>query len=137
MKNLLIAVLAVGMVASSALARDHAGHGDGGPFDGGARPFDHGTRSDYSDGILMGILLSTATLFASHISAEHSEAVYLNADNDAAEFLANDGQQKPTLALATAMEHQRNFLAKAQVVGAENLTDLDVAYLVMKRAAAL
>jgi len=135
MKNLLIALLAVGMVASTAVARDHAGHRDGGPFDGSAGAAKD--SGDFNKGLLAGILLSTAALFTSHITAEHNQAVYLYADNDAAEFIANDGQQKPTIALAQAMNHERGFLAKAQVVNAAALTDLDVAYLVMKRAEAL
>ncbi|MNS51569.1 hypothetical protein D3C72_842520 [compost metagenome] len=135
MKNLLIALLAVGMVASTAVARDHAGHRDGGPFDGSAGAAGEG--GDFGKGVLAGILLSTAALFTSHITAEHNQAVYLYADNDAAEFIANEGRQRPTIALAQAMNHERGFLAKAQVVNAAALTDLDVAYLVMKRAEAL
>lgn len=134
MKNLVIALLTVGTIASSALAREHAGHRDGGPFDGGARPTSSG---DYRDGVLAGILLSTSALFASHVTADMNHAVYLNADNDAAEYLMNDGKSAPTPALAQAMQHERKFLAKAEVANADMLSDTDVAYLVMKRAESL
>ena len=133
MKKLMLALLAVGMVASTAGARDHAGHRDGGPFDGGAMP----TRSGYNSGLLDGILLSTSALFASHITADMNHAVYLNADSDAAEYLMNDGKSAPTPALAQAMNYERNFLAKSQVANAAELSNQDVAYIVMKRAEAL
>lgn len=135
MKNLLMALLAVGMVASTAVARDHAGHRDGGPFDGSAGAAGRG--NDYGDGVLAGILLSTSALFASHVTADMNHAVYLNADSDAAEYLMNNGKSAPTPALAQAMNHERKFLAQAQVANVDALTDADIAYLVMKRAEAL
>lgn len=135
MKNLLMALLAVGMVASTAVARDHAGHRDGGSFDGSAGAAGRG--NDYGDGVLAGILLSTSALFASHITADMNHAVYLNADSDAAEYLMNNGKTAPTPALAQAMNYERNFLAQAQVVNAAALSNTDIAYIVMKRAEAL
>jgi hypothetical protein len=139
--------MAVGMTtASVSLARDHAGphngggwdHGNhGGPYNDGSGRRGNSTKGDYGDGVLAGLLLSTSALFLTHVTADHSEAVYLYADNDAAEYLANDGQQAPSPALAQAMNYERNFLASADVANASDLSDTQVAYLVMKRAESL
>jgi|GEM_PF-2302373 hypothetical protein len=140
MKQLIVAALAVGLTASVAMARPHGGrggHGGGYGRGGGHHNGGGNSKADYGDGILTGVLLSTAALFTSHITAENNQNVYLYADNDAAEFIANDGQSKPTMALAQAMDYERGFLAKAQVQGAGDFNDVQVAYLVMKRAEAL
>jgi hypothetical protein len=146
MKKLIVAIMAVAMTtASVSLARDHAGPHHGGGWDHGHNgnhggPYNDGnnsTKGDYGDGVLAGLLLSTSALFLTHVTADHSEAVYLYADNDAAEYLANDGQQAPSPALAQAMNYERNFLASADVANASDLSDTQVAYLVMKRAESL
>ena len=137
MKQLIVAALAVGLTASVAMARPHGGRGGHGGGYGRGHHNGGNNKADYGDGILTGVLLSTAALFTSHITAENSQNVYLYADNDAAEFIANDGQSKPTMALAQAMDYERGFLAKAQVQGASDFNDVQVAYLVMKRAEAL
>lgn len=123
-KLVLIPLLIVGFSMESAMAYRTPRHGGG-----------HHTRSndDFATGVLAGLLLSTASLFLSDITAHHSEAVYLNADQDAAEFLAQGGE--PTPALAQAMDYERNFLARAQVDA--QLSDQEVAYLVMRRAESL
>ncbi|MNT61077.1 hypothetical protein D3C72_1986950 [compost metagenome] len=139
MNKFIVAALAFTMTASVALAGRHGGgrgHG-GGHHRGGHGGGGPSASADYGDGVLAGLLLSTAALFTSHITAEQNQAVYLYADNDAAEFIANDGQEKPTMALAQAMNYERNFLAQAQVAGASDLNDVQVAYLVMKRAESL
>ncbi|XGC82117.1 hypothetical protein ACES2L_06420 [Bdellovibrio bacteriovorus] len=124
MKNFVMAaLLLVSFCASSALAG--RGHHRGG----------HHRSDDFGDGLIAGLLLSTATLFFSDLTAHHAEAVYLNADEDAAIFLAEGGE--PTPALAQAMNYERNFLARAQVAEAASLNDQQVAYMVMKRAEAL
>lgn len=132
MKNLMMVFVAVAVVASTAGAREHAGRRDGGPFDGSARPM-----SQYSDGLLAGILLSTSAIFASHVTANMAHAIYMNMDQDAAVYLMDEGKSAPTPALAQAMQYERNFLMEAQVQNADALSNLDVAYLVMKRAEAL
>lgn len=132
MKKLMMVVAAVAVVASTAGAREHAGRRDGGPFDGSARPM-----SNYSDGVLAGILLSTSAIFASNVTANMAQAVYLNMDQDAAAYLMDEGKSAPTPALAQAMQYERNFLMEVKVQDADALSNLDVAYLVMKRAESL
>lgn len=146
MKAVLVSLAAMMMVSSVAMARGGGyggGRGHGGGYGGGRGGGHHGggyndgpsTSSDYSDGLLAGVLLSTSALFLSDITADQNYAVYLNADDDAAEYLAVGGA--PTPALKQAMKQERQFLAKAQVAGASEFSDKDVAYLVMKRAESL
>ena len=145
MKNAVLMSLVALMLASSvSMARGGRGHGGGygggrghgGGYGGGHhRGGGPSTSSDYSDGLLAGVLLSTSALFLSDVTADANYAVYLNADDDAAEYLAIGGT--PTPALKQAMKQERQFLAKAQVAGASEFSDQDVAYLVMKRAESL
>lgn len=143
-KAIVLSMVAVMVASSVSMARPGRGHGGGygggrghggGHHHGGGYRGGPSTSSDYSDGVLAGILLSTSALFLSEVTADANYAVYLNADDDAAEYLAVGGQ--PTPALKQAMNQERKFLAKAQVAGASDLQDQDVAYLVMKRAEAL
>lgn len=124
----LIVLLVVGMGMEMAMARPHhrprPEHGRG-----------HHGNGDFADGVLAGLLLSTSALFMSDITANHSQAVYLHADQDAATYLAEGGE--PTPALAQAMNYERNFLARAQVEASASLSDQEVAYLVMRRAESL
>lgn len=133
-KVVLISFLAMGLGMELALARpNHGGHGrhhgGHGRHHGGGH---HQPNSDYGDGVLAGLLLSTSVLFTSEVTANHSQAVYLHADQDAASFLAEGGE--PTPALAQAMNYERGFLARAQVKDADQLSDQQIAYLVMRRA---
>jgi hypothetical protein len=140
-KAVLVSLVAVMMASSVSMARGgHGGgygggrgHGGGGHHGGG---YNGGpsTSADYGDGVLAGVLLSTSALFLSDVTADSNYAVYLNADEDAAEYLALGGEQTP--ALKQAMNSERKFLAKAQV-DASGFSDQDVAYLVMKRAESL
>lgn len=138
----LISLVAVMLASSVSMARGgrghggrgHGGHHGGGHHGGGYRPAPSNS-GDFDDGLLAGILISTSALFLSEITADSQYAVYLNADDDAAEYLAVGGEQSP--ALKQAMNSERKFLAKAQVVGAAEFSDQDVAYLVMKRAESL
>ncbi|MFV8259077.1 hypothetical protein ACNQKP_14815 [Bdellovibrio bacteriovorus] len=130
-KLVLISLLIMGIGMESAMARPHHrprpehGRGHGG----------HHGNSDFGDGVLAGLLLSTSALFLSDITANHSQAVYLHADQDAATFLAEGGE--PTPALAQAMNYERDFLARAQVEASAELSDQEVAYLVMRRSESL
>jgi hypothetical protein len=138
-KAVLVSLVAVMMASSVSMARGGHGGGYGGRGHGGGGYHGGGrggpsASSDYSDGILAGVLLSTSALFLSDVSADSNYAVYLNADDDAAEYLAVGGE--PTPALKQAMNTERKFLAKAQV-NASEFSDQDVAYLVMKRAESL
>lgn len=140
----LVSLVAVMLASSVSMARGGRGHGGGygrghgghhgGGHHGGYRPAPS-SSGDFDDGLLAGILLSTSALFLSEITADSTYAVYLNADDDAAEYLAIGGEQSP--ALKQAMNSERKFLAKAQVVGASEFSDQDVAYLVLKRAESL
>lgn len=127
-KLVLVSLLIMGIGMESAMARPHhrprPEHGRG-----------HHGNSDFGDGVLAGLLLSTSALFLSDITANHSQAVYLHADQDAATFLAEGGE--PTPALAQAMNYERDFLARAQVEASAELSDQEVAYLVMRRAESL
>nr|BFD66944.1 hypothetical protein HAGR004_19660 [Bdellovibrio sp. HAGR004] len=127
-KLVLVALLIAGIGMESAMARPHH-RPEHRPGHGGHR------NSDFGDGVLAGLLLSTASLFMSDITANHSQAVYLHADQDAATFLAEGGE--PTPALAQAMNYERDFLARAEVQGSASLSDQEVAYLVMRRAESL
>lgn len=136
----MVAVMVASSVSMARPGRHHGGgygggRGHGGGHHGGGYRGGPSTSSDYSDGVLAGILVSTSALFLSEMTADANYAVYLNADDDAAEYLAVGGQPTPTL--KQAMNQERKFLAKAQVEGAADLQDQDVAYLVMKRAEAL
>ncbi len=125
MKKVVILTLVVASFAAElAMARPHHGRHDS------VRPM-----SDYSDGVLAGILLSTSAIFASEVTANMAQAVYLHADQDAAVYLAEGGE--PTPALAQAMNYERDFLARNQVQGSSELSNQDVAYLVMRRAESL
>ncbi|UXR63478.1 hypothetical protein EZJ49_10360 [Bdellovibrio bacteriovorus] len=127
-KLVLVALLIAGIGMESAMARPHH-RPEHRPGHGGHR------NGDFGDGVLAGLLLSTASLFMSDITANHSQAVYLHADQDAATFLAEGGE--PTPALAQAMNYERDFLARAEVQGSDSLSDQEVAYLVMRRAESL
>ncbi|WP_347356313.1 hypothetical protein [Bdellovibrio sp.] len=127
-KLVLVALLIAGIGMESAMARPHH-RPEHRPGHGGHR------NGDFGDGVLAGLLLSTASLFMSDITANHSQAVYLHADQDAATYLAEGGE--PTPALAQAMNYERDFLARAEVQGSDSLSDQDVAYLVMRRAESL
>lgn len=131
-KLVMLSLLVVTMSAEFAMAGRGRGPGRHGGYHGGPRG-----SSDYGDGVVAGILLSTSALFLSDVTANSSAAVYVNADQDAATFLAEGEGAEPTPALAQAMQYERNFLASAQVQNAEALSDQDVAYLVMKRAESL
>ena len=152
MKKITLVLLAIGLAASTSMARPrHGGGGYDGGYGGGYGGGHHGgghhggghhggsSSGGYDsngEGWVAAILLSTAFFFSSQMTMDSYNA-YLFAENDAAEFLASEGQERPTLALAEAMDQERTFLAKAQVQGAEQLSDMDVAYLVMKRANSL
>lgn len=125
-KVVILSLVVASFAAELAMARPH----DGGRHHGTVRPM-----SDYSDGVLAGILLSTSAIFASDVTANMAQAVYLHADQDAAVYLAQGGE--PTPALAQAMDYERDFLARNQVQGSAELSNQDVAYLVMKRAESL
>ncbi|WP_373999991.1 hypothetical protein [Bdellovibrio bacteriovorus] len=127
-KLVLVALLIAGIGMESAMARPHH-RPEHRPGHGGHR------NGDFGDGVLAGLLLSTASLFMSDITANHSQAVYLHADQDAATYLAEGGE--PTPALAQAMNYERDFLARAEVQGSDSLSDQEVAYLVMRRAESL
>ncbi|MFS4461234.1 hypothetical protein [Bdellovibrio sp. HCB2-146] len=135
MKTVLLSMIAVS-VASTAFA--YRGHHGGGYGRGGYHrppPPRHHHDDNFEEGVLAGLLLSTSALFLSEISNDRTYAVYMNADSDAAEYLAVGGE--PTAQLQQAMNVERKFLAKAQVQGSESLSDKEVAYLVMKRAESL
>lgn len=125
MKNVVLAaVLVFSFAANSALAYRGGHHGGG-----------HHSSDDFGNGLIAGLLLSTASLFFSDLTANHAEAVYLNADQDAAIYLAEGGEPSP--ALAQAMNYERNFLARAEVAEANTLSNQEIAYMVMKRAESL
>lgn len=140
-KWIAISVVVVCCAAELAVAGPHHGrHGrhGGGHHGGGHHGGGHNGKQgggSYGEGVLAGLLLSTSALFFTDVTANHSQAVYLHADQDAAVYLAEGGQ--PTPALAQAMAYERNFLARAEVQDSQNLSDQQVAYLVMKRAESL
>lgn len=93
-------------------------------------------RPGYSDGFLDGLLVSTAAILLSHtISHEHyKQLVMMGADEEAAVFMADD-HAEPSALLREAMKLERELAEKA---GSDaQLSDEDLAYLIMKRAASL
>ncbi len=132
-----IALSVVVVCCAAELAMAGPRHGRHGRHGGGHHGGHHGSHGggSYGEGVLAGMLLSTSALFFTDVTANHSQAVYLHADQDAAVYLAEGG--KPTPALTQAMDYERNFLARAQVQGADQLSDQQIAYLVMKRAESL
>lgn len=133
---ILAALLTTGFSLQTMAYPRHGGYGRGGGHHGGYHGGGHHhDGGDYDDGVLAGLLMSTSLLFISDITTRHSEAVYLYADQDAATYLAEGGQPSP--ALTQAMKYERGFLARAQVEGADQLSDQEIAYLVMKRAESL
>lgn len=129
-----VALSVVVVCCAAELAMAGPRHGRHGRGHHGGHHGHHGGGS-YGEGVLAGMLLSTSALFFTDVTANHSQAVYLHADQDAAVYLAEGGQ--PTPALAQAMDYERNFLARAEVQGADQLSDQQIAYLVMKRAESL
>lgn len=138
MKTVLVSLIGLSLLSTTAFAY-RGGHHGGGYGRGGHHhrppPPRHHHDDNFDEGVLAGLLLSTSALFLSEISNDRTYAVYMNADNDAAEYLAVGGE--PTAQLQQAMKVERSFLAKAQVQGSESLSEKEVAYLVMKRAESL
>ena len=137
MKSVLVSLIALSVASTAFAYRDgyHGGRGYGRGHHHRPPPPRHHHDDNFEEGVLAGLLLSTSALFLSEISNDRTYAVYMNADSDAAEYLAVGGE--PTAQLQQAMNVERKFLAKAQVQGSESLSDKEVAYLVMKRAESL
>jgi hypothetical protein len=129
MKKLaLAALLAASVIGSSAQAYDCRYHDcyHGRPGYGGG----------YDDGFFAGMLASTMLVLFSDTLFHHGyykELIALGADEDAAAFLAT-GEQ-PTAVLQQVMAMERKLVDAAGVK--EKLSDEDVAYLIIQRAALL
>ncbi len=141
MKAVVLTLVAMA-IGSSALAYGrHDGRRGGynnGHRDGYHDGYHDGRRNSndgFADGVLVGLVASTSALFLSEITADRQYAVYMNADNDAADFLAQGGEATP--ALKQAMKYERGFLAKAQVAGSDQLSDEQVAAIVLERSNSL
>lgn len=121
MKTLTFALLAFSFVAAD-LA--YAYHRPGPP-----------RRPGYSDGFFDGLIVSSMAILLSHSLSHHhyKQLVMMGADEEAAAFLAGD--EEPGALLQAAMELEREVLSQAGVDA--ELSDEDVAVLIMKRAAAL
>ncbi len=123
-------VLTVSILALSALATEGAlaNHNHRHPRHGGG--YDHG----YGDGFFAGLAASTAGIFTSHITAGHyKELVMMGADEDAAAFIATQGQ--PSAILQAAITLERGILADAGVL--TELSDEAVAQVIIERATTL
>lgn len=90
-------------------------------------------RPGYGDGFLDGLIVSSMAVLLSHSlsHAHYKQLVLMGADEEAAAFLAGDAA--PSALLQEAMKIERSVLDMA---GADvELSDEDVAILIMKRAA--
>lgn len=93
----------------------------------------HPHRPGYGTGFLDGMIASTMSIFTSHtLSGEYKELVMLGADEEAAAWL--NGDNEPSAMLRAAMNIERTVLKDAGV--SADLTDEDVAWLIVKRSAA-
>jgi hypothetical protein len=92
----------------------------------------YGYDRGYGDGFFAGLVASTAAIMLSHtLFGHYKQLVMMGADEDAALFLAT-GEQ-PSAMLTEAMKIERAVLAEAGIDA--RLTDEDVAYLIIERAA--
>lgn len=121
MKTLTLALLAFSFVAAEVSYANH-------------RPYPP-RRPGYSDGFLDGLIVSSMAILLSHTLSHHhyKQLVMMGADDEAAAFLSGDGE--PGALLQAAMNLEREVLNQAGIDA--ELTDEDVAVLIMKRAAAL
>ncbi|MEN0059640.1 MAG: hypothetical protein AAGB31_12445 [Bdellovibrio sp.] len=127
---------------STMAAPGHGGPGPGRPGHGGPGPGPrpgHGHHGGGDDELVAAIFLSTSAIFMSEMSANQSQAVYVNADQEAALYLSQNTDEEPTsLALAQAIEYERVFLFEnGKAEEAASLSNSQVAYLVLKRSEAL
>lgn len=119
--SLALSVLVLGVLVADIASANHRPHPP--------------RRPGYSDGFFDGLLVSTAGLLISHTTShEHyKQLVLMGADEEAAVFLGGD--MEPGALLREAMKIEREII---QMAGVESeLSEEDLAYLIMKRSASL